>query len=108
MFTTEEAGSFITAEKLMQNLTDETLGKNYENAMYKIKSVMRATDKDRLEALESSITVRPRQKMFNAEVPNALEVVLESIADKKQVLLKYKTQFKEPSERKIEPIGEER
>src|SRR6218665_238143 len=25
MFTREEAGSFITAEKLMQNLTDETL-----------------------------------------------------------------------------------
>ncbi len=105
MFTQEEAGSFITAEKLMQHLTDETLGKNYENAMYKIKSVMRATDKDRLEALENSITVRPRPQMFNTAVPNALEVVLESIADKKQVLLRYKTQFKEPSERKIEPIG---
>lgn len=105
MFTREEAGSFIAAEKLMLHLTDDTLGKNYESAMYKIKSVMRATDKDRLEALENSITVRPRQQMFNTEVPNALEVVLESIVDKTQVLLRYKTQFKEPSERKIEPIG---
>lgn len=105
MFTREEAGSFIAAEKLMLNLTDENLGKNYESAMFKIKSVMRANDKERLETLENSITVRPRQQMFNAEVPNALEVVLESITDKKQILLRYKTQFKEPSERKIEPIG---
>jgi len=43
--------------------------------------------------------------MFNTEVPNALEIVLESIADKKQVLVRYKTQFKEPSDRKIEPVG---
>ena len=105
MFTREEAGSFITAEKLMQNLTDEDLGKHYESAMFKIKSVMRSGDKARLEVLESGISVRPRGKMFNQNVPNALETVLEAIADRQQVLLQYEAQFKEPSERRIEPVG---
>ncbi len=105
MFTREEAGSFITAEKLMQNLTDENLGKHYESAMYKIKSVMRAGDKERLEVLENSISVHPRGRIFNKEIPNAIETILEAIADKRLIMLQYKTQFKEPSERRIEPIG---
>jgi len=105
MFTREEAGSFITAEKLMKKLTDENLGNHYESAMFKIKSVMRAADKDWLDNLENSISVHPNRVLFNKDVPNALEIILEAIADKRQVILHYKTQFKEPSERHIEPIG---
>jgi predicted DNA-binding transcriptional regulator YafY len=105
MFTREEAGSFIAAEKLMQHLTDETLGKHYESAMYKIKAVMRATDKERLEALEQSIEVRPREEMFNDNVPHALATILEAIADRTQIILTYQAQYQEPSVRHIEPVG---
>ena len=45
MFTREEAGSFVAAEKLMQKFTDKSLGAYYESAMYKLKSVLRGKEK---------------------------------------------------------------
>lgn len=106
MFTREEAGSFVAAEKLMQQFTDRSLGAYYESAMYKLKSVLRGSEKDWVEALESQVSIIPGQVLFNDEVPNALEILFESIAERKQVFLKYESLREEtPSERSIEPVG---
>lgn len=106
MFTREEAGSFVAAEKLMQKFTDKTLGAHYESAMFKLKSVLRGREKDWVEALESQVTMVPGQQLFNEGVPNALEILFESIAEKKQVFLKYGSLREEtPSERRLEPVG---
>ena len=106
MFTREEAGSFVAAEKLMQKFVDKSLGSYHESAMYKVKSVLRGREKDWISALESQIMVDPSQKLFNDDLPNALEIIFESIAEKKQVFLKYQSLESEgPSERAIEPVG---
>ena len=106
MFTREEAGSFVAAEKLMQKFTDKSLGEYYESAMYKLKSVLRGKEKDWVEALESQVSIFPGQMLFNEKIPNALEILFESIAEKKQVFLKYESlQADAPSERRIEPVG---
>ncbi len=106
MFTREEAGSFVAAEKLMQKFVDKTLGSYHESAMYKIKSVLRGREKDWISALESQILVDPSQELFNKSLPNALEILFESIAEKKQVFLKYQSlESESPSERHIEPVG---
>ncbi|MCK7589758.1 YafY family transcriptional regulator [Subsaxibacter sp. CAU 1640] len=106
MFTREEAGSFVAAEKLMQKFVDKSLGGYHESAMFKIKSVLRGREKDWISALESQIVVDPSQKLFNENLPNALEILFESIAEKTQVFLKYQSLESEtPSERHIEPVG---
>src|SRR5690606_2878582 len=106
MFTREEAGSFVAAEKLMQKFTDKSLGAYYESAMFKLKSVLRGKEKDWVEALESQVTMVPGQQLFNEGVPNALEILFESIAEKKQVFLRYGSLREEtPSERRLEPVG---
>lgn len=106
MFTREEAGSFVAAEKLMQKFTDKSLGEYYESAMYKLKSVLRGKEKDWVEALESQVSIFPGQMLFNEKIPNALEILFESIAEKKQVFLKYESlQADAPAERRIEPVG---
>ena len=106
MFTREEAGSFVAAEKLMQQFTDKSLGSYYESAMYKLKSVLRGREKDWVEALEAQVTIFPAQQLFNDKIPDALEILFESIAEKKQVFLRYSSmEAEEPSERHIEPIG---
>src|SRR5690606_2261481 len=106
MFTREEAGSFVAAEKLMQKFTDKSLGAYYESAMYKLKSVMRGKEKDWVAMLESQVIIDPAQKLFNEAIPNALEIIFESIAEKKQVYLKYQSlEADNPSERNIEPVG---
>lgn len=106
MFTREEVSSFIAAEKLMQKFTDSSLGNHYASAMYKLKSVLRSNDKDWLSNIESRVVMQTAEPMFNDSSPNTLAVLFESIAEKKQILLSYKTFDKEEvTQRNIEPVG---
>ncbi|USD25434.1 YafY family transcriptional regulator [Flagellimonas marinaquae] len=106
MFTREEAGSFVAAEKLMKQFMDKSLGAYYESAMFKLKSILRGREKEWVEALESQVSIIPGQVLFNDQVPNALEILFESIAERKQVFLRYESLREEtPSERRIEPVG---
>ena len=106
MFTREEAGSFVAAEKLMQKFVDKSLGSYHQSAMFKLKAVLRGSEKDWITALESQISVDPSQQLFNEDLPNALEILFESIAEKKQVYLRYHSmQSEQPSDRHIEPVG---
>ncbi|WP_316839075.1 YafY family protein [Pedobacter gandavensis] len=106
MFTREEAGSFVAAEKLMQQMTDKTLGAHFCSAMFKVKSVLRNRDKEWISTLESQILVRPGQQLFNNDVPDALEIIMDSIASQQQVVLWYQAfEADEPGQRTIEPVG---
>lgn len=106
MFTREEASSFLAAEKLMQSFTDKGLGRYFQSAMFKIKSVLRGKEKDWLAALDSQVSVHQRRPTFNETVPNALELLFESLAEKKQIILSYQPFYAEhPESRTIEPVG---
>ncbi|GAA4441696.1 hypothetical protein GCM10023091_27350 [Ravibacter arvi] len=107
MFTHEEAGTFVAAERLMQKFMDESLGKHFQSAMFKIKSVLKEEQKERLEAIRSNLLVSsPSDRMFNQNVPDALEILLEAVAEKRQVMLQYQSiEATEPGERFVEPVG---
>lgn len=106
MFTREEASSFVAVEKLMQKFTDKSFGAYYESAMFKVKSVLRGKEKDWIDALQGQISINPAESLFNENIPNALEILFESIAEKKQVFVKYHSLDAEnPSERLLEPVG---
>ncbi|MFZ6053345.1 helix-turn-helix transcriptional regulator [Halocola ammonii] len=106
MFTREEASSFVAAQKLMEKFTDESMGKYFDSAMFKLKSVLRGSEKDWVAALENQVFISPSQELFNRNVPNALEVILESIAEQKQIKFQYQSFGAEaPSLRNIEPVG---
>tara|TARA_R110000850_G_scaffold30630_1_gene84149 strand:- start:18675 stop:19631 length:957 start_codon:yes stop_codon:yes gene_type:complete len=106
MFTREEAGSFVAAEKLMQKFTDKGLGSYFESAMFKLKSVLRGSEKDWVSAIESHIMMEPEEALFNEKVPHALQTLFESIAEKKQVKMTYLAQDSEiATQRNIEPVG---
>lgn len=104
MFTQEEAIAFVTAEKLMGKFTDSALNTNFSSAMYKIKAVLRGTEKDLVENLEEQILVIERPKNSTPSA-NILDVLLKSIAEKKVVKMIYKAFGNDNSERHIEPIG---
>lgn len=106
MFTKEEAMSFITAEKLMQHFTDTNLKKHFQSALIKIKAVLKDSQKDWIESVESKMAVTPATHFFNKDIPDALEILIESIAEKKQVVMTYESvEAEHPSERTIEPVG---
>lgn len=106
MFTKEEASSFVAAEKLMQKFSDKSLGAYHKSAMYKVKSVLRSKDKDWISTIESKITITPGQALFNDEIPDSLEILIESIAEKKQIYMEYQSlQSSVSNKRYIEPVG---
>jgi len=106
MFSREEAVSFVTAEKLMEHFTDTNLRKHFQSALFKIKAVLRDSQRDWIENVESKLTISTSGELFNQKIPDALEILIESIADKKQVTLVYQSVDSEiPTQRNIEPVG---
>lgn len=106
MFTREEAGSFVAAQQLMHQYSDKKLNAHFISAMYKLKSVLRGNVKDRVDALERQVWRSSEAEVFNNQAADALEILLESIAEKKQVVLLYHAfSSDEATERIIEPIG---
>jgi predicted DNA-binding transcriptional regulator YafY len=106
MFSREEALSFVTAEKLMTHFTDTTLRKHFQSALFKIKAVLRDAQRDWIANVESKVTVHPSGELFNTKIPDALEILIDSIAEQRQVHLTYETPDAEvPSRRNIEPVG---
>lgn len=106
MFSREEASSFIAAEKLMQKFTDQEMGKHFASATYKLKAVLQSADKDWVSSIEANVLMQPGGKLFNEKAPDALALLFKSIAEKRQVILYYKTADAEQAlARTIEPVG---
>src|SRR4051812_30453187 len=69
MFNQQEASAMLTAGKLVEKMTDDSIRKAYESALFKIRSVLNDSEKDHLENLQSSIAVfRFREQQM--ESPN--------------------------------------
>ena len=106
MFSPEEAIAFVTAEKLMEKFSDTTLQNNFASALYKVKAVLRTTEKQLLENLEGQIEVKERRSSLKKLPLNTLDVLLKAIAEKKAVQMKYRAVGRDDdSDRLIEPIG---
>lgn len=105
MFSREEAGSFVAAEKLMQRFTDEQFSAHFSSALYKVKSVLRNDEKNLVASLEDKIAIKARAGV-NKSLPHALQYLVESMTNKKQALLTYKSYDAESAtNRAIEPVG---
>lgn len=106
MFTQEEAASFVAAEKLMQKFTDTLMQEHFSSAMYKLRAVLKARDKDWVSNIETQVVMQPMSKRFNDEVPDALAALFESIARKTKLHIAYKAlNGPEETSRTIEPVG---
>ncbi|WP_233878722.1 YafY family protein [Dyadobacter sp. CY323] len=106
MFTREEARTFITAEKLMEKFTDLSTQSQYQSAMFKVKSVLRSSEKSMVENLENHIHVRPAAQAFHTANSNTLDILLKGISEKKIVKINYAAlSASNPTERIVEPVG---
>lgn len=105
-FTHQEITTFVAAEKLVQHYMDKDIVFQFTNVMNKLKAMLRWSEKDWISELEPQVMVRPVGSVFNSNVPQAMAVLMESVARKKQVHLDYKAAaVEELSHRKIEPVG---
>ena len=92
MFTEDEANALITAEKLVLQKNEKSLSKNYQEALLKIKAVLRNQQKEKIELLESRIsadnkyTINPKS--------DYLAKIQTSITDFLQLHITYKSIYK--------------
>lgn len=106
MFNQEEASAMLTAGKLVEKMTDDSIRKAYESALLKIKSVLNTAEKDHLENLQSSIVVF-RMPDHQPEFPNQFMADIQKAISKRSVLAMsyYSTGKQELTTRFVEPIG---
>lgn len=106
MFTENEATSFLIAEKLVEKMTDENTAKRFSDAVLKIKSVLKSTDKDKINNLEKHIHVSRRFSDLPELSDRIMPTIFDSI-DRKMVLeIDYEAHYSnEKTTRSIEPLG---
>lgn len=107
MFTHQEATALLTASKLVEKLTDNSLKNNYESALYKIKSVLKDHEQDYLEKLEKHISVMDAPSWFPQHSQNNyLSEIQQAIVSRKVLCLEYYSNHRnELTSRFAEPIG---
>jgi predicted DNA-binding transcriptional regulator YafY len=108
MFTQDEASSMIMAGKFVEKMTDKSVRKAFESAMYKIKSVMSEAEKDHLDHLQSHIEVyvSRRNSDNQGEFPDHFMTDIQRAVVNKHVLkLDYISNTEELTQREVEPIG---
>jgi predicted DNA-binding transcriptional regulator YafY len=106
MFTQEEAAAMLLGGKLAAHMTDASVKKHFDSALFKIKAVLRTTDKEQMDLLADHIEVL-RSRVPQEETPSQhLTALQKSIADKRCIFIHYQSGYTEQaSERVIEPIG---
>jgi len=106
-FTKEEAMAFLTAEKMVEKLTDASSRKHYSEAMLKIKAVLRYTEKNMLEEMDHHIEVLENPYLPSKENnPGHLQTLLQGIRDRQLLSIGYfANHTQQYSNRDIEPVG---
>lgn len=104
MFTKEEAMAFLTAEKIIEQLTDTQNSNYFRQGMDKIRAALRAVDKKYLHDMDDSIAVH-KSRNAGESLPNLMQIILSSINDKLIIEIDYTNAEENKSKRALEAIG---
>lgn len=107
MFTPEEAGSMLIAEKLVNSFSDESIKHNFGLASDKIKAVLPETHREFLGNIGEQIQVFHGEETKSSQhTNNFLTRIQQAISEKKCVKIDYLSKSKkELSSRVVEPVG---
>jgi predicted DNA-binding transcriptional regulator YafY len=107
MFTKEEATAFLTAGKMVEKFTDSSTRSGYESALFKVKAVLKYSEKDYVDDIEEHIAV-----VKNPYLPAStndhihLQTILHHIFSKTILDIGYYANHSQQySNRLVEPIG---
>jgi len=106
MFTQEEASALLLGSKLAEQFTDESIRRHFGAALFKIKAVLRTTDKEHVDSLTDHIAVYSRRPPDAALSPQYLSLLQQAIVGKRVLHLQYQAAGNEAATvRDVEPIG---
>lgn len=102
-FSFEEASALLLMENMVYGFADRSIHKNYSSALSKIKTVLRSSQKEKIEVLEKKIKLQLPSRFTNDF--DYLTVLQEVISSKHIVEIEYRNNNNEVSKRMVEPIG---
>jgi predicted DNA-binding transcriptional regulator YafY len=105
MFTPEEARALLTAEKMVEKMTDQSVSKHAQSAMCKIKAVLPEKEKQYLHDLNSNIEIFYSLKSEFAN--NFLSDIEFALVHKHPLTIDYQSIYKNEltRNRTLEPVG---
>ncbi|MCD2425602.1 YafY family transcriptional regulator [Niabella pedocola] len=103
MFTEPEANALITAGELVKNNSDRSFIKAYNDAVEKIKAVLRHPAKEKAHLL--SERVHFRQYSTNAHSGDHLSALQLALTNYQLIRIDYTSENKQDSSRDIEPFA---
>lgn len=106
MFTREEAQSFLAAERLVEQMTDTGMQEQYKSAMYKIRAVLRNSEKADISELEPLISRKPIGVLPVDTPSDFMRPVMNAISEKRVISMRYSSvSSRSVEDRFIEPVG---
>lgn len=106
MFTLDEAFSFLMAERLLSEQSDESTYLIYKSGMDKIRVALKASERELLENFEENVaSIQYKEALHDEGSPYILSPLLQSIRERKSVEIDYKNYAKQTTARLIEPLG---
>lgn len=104
MFTQEEASALLLGAKLAEHQTDASVQKHFLAALYKIKAVLRTSDKEHMDTLDDHIAVLSRMPAGNTSGRYLVDCQ-RALGNKKVISIRYQSNENEITQRQVEPIG---
>jgi len=101
MFSPDEANALVAIQKMINYHSEDSLKKNYEAALLKIKAVLRSSEKDKLEYLNSRIGYHEPW----APQSSNLSTIQLAITDHIKIEIEYESKKEEFTKRLINPYA---
>lgn len=107
MFTKEEAGAILLASKLLERQGDKSLVDQFEQALTKVRAVLKNTQKDYVQELEKYIeVVSPTIPVEQAFPDLFLNDIKNALINHQALSFEYYANYSDSfSSREVEPLG---
>lgn len=101
MFSPEEANALVAVEKILNYHTEDSLKKNFDSVLFKIRAILKPDDKEKIEYLKSRIGYHAPW----APQSNYLSIIQNSIVNHTKVKISYTSKKDEITQRIINPYA---
>ncbi|MEO1256076.1 MAG: YafY family protein [Bacteroidota bacterium] len=105
VFNKEEASAILMGAKFVERNADNHTIKEYEKAMFKIKAVLKYSDKEFLDNLDERIAIRPSPSPRKIADSHIAEIQ-QAIATNRLISMTYYSHYNDSTtQREVEPLG---
>ncbi len=107
VFNKEEAASLLLGSKFIEKNADAETCQKVEDALTKVKAVLRYADREYLEGLEKNVAIIPSPAVQSQNFPDSHLVDIQfALGSNRTVEFEYQSNYKqELTKREVEPLG---